>query len=155
MPGSNVFDTILMTAQQVHSGKVVTGYSEKLSPDQQAKLTGDAWEALPEPKPRLSLVLVDEKWHNSVEYLLGPHTPRLRPQDVELMHAIWLDLTKDLEFSGLHHYHVVALALRELQSQLKASKREELLQKLSHDVLGIMPHGSMDGNKRAELENKL
>jgi nucleotide-binding universal stress UspA family protein len=139
VPGSNVFDTILMTAQQVQADKVVTGYSEKLLPDQQAKLTGDAWEALPEPKPRLSLVLVDRNGI-PMEYLLGPHTPRLRPEDVQLMHSIWLELTKDLEFSGLHHYHVVALALRELQSQLNAAKREELLQKLSHDVLGLATH---------------
>jgi amino acid transporter/nucleotide-binding universal stress UspA family protein len=136
VPGSNVFDTILMAAQQLQSAKVVTGYSEKLSPDQQGKLTGDAWERLPEPKPRLSLELVDRNG-TTVEYRLGPHTPRLRPEDVQLMHSIWLDLTKDLELSGLHHYHVVALALRELQHELSTSAREELLQKLSHDVHGL------------------
>ncbi|HZI56097.1 MAG TPA: APC family permease, partial [Verrucomicrobiae bacterium] len=140
VPGSNVFDTILMAAQQLQSAKVVTGYSEKLSPDQQGKLTGDAWERLPEPKPRLSLELVDRNG-TTVEYRLGPHTPRLRPEDVQLMHSIWLDLTKDLELSGLHHYHVVALALRELQHELSTSAREELLQKLSHDVHGLTsPH---------------
>ena len=136
VPGSNVFDTILMAAQQLQSAKVVTGYSEKLSPDQQGKLTGDAWERLPEPKPRLSLELVDRNGV-AMEYRLGPHTPRLRPEDVQLMHSIWLDLTKDLELSGLHHYHVVALALRELQHELSTSAREELLQKLSHDVHGL------------------
>ena len=56
------------------------------------------------------------------------------------MHAIWLDLTKDLEFSGLHHYHVVALALRELQLKLKTGEREELLQQLSHDIVGLTNH---------------
>jgi nucleotide-binding universal stress UspA family protein len=145
VPGSNVFDTILLTAQQLHSDKVVTGYSEKLSPDQQAKLTGDAWEHLPEPRPRLSLELVDRNG-TTVQYCLGPHTPNLRPEDVQLMHSIWLELTKDVEFSGLHHYHVVALALRELQLQLKTGAREELLQELSHDVLGITsPNGSGEG----------
>jgi hypothetical protein len=130
-----------MTAQQLLSDKVVTGYSEKLSPDQQAKLTGDAWEHLPDPKPRLSLELVD-RTGITVQYCLGPHTPTLRPEDVQLMHAIWLDLTKDLEFSGLHHYHVVALALRELQLKLKTSEREDLLQELSHDILGLANHAS-------------
>jgi nucleotide-binding universal stress UspA family protein len=151
VPGSNVFDTILLTAQQLHSDKVVTGYSEKLSPDQQAKLTGDAWEHLPEPRPRLSLELVDRNG-TTVQYCLGPHTPNLRPEDVQLMHSIWLELTKDVAFSGLHHYHVVALALRELQLQLKTGAREELLQELSHDVLGITsPNGSGAG---AALNNK-
>lgn len=152
VPGSNVFDTILLTAQQLHSAKVVTGCSEKLSPDQQGKLTGDAWERLPEPKPRLSLELVDRNG-NGVEYRLGPHTPRLRPEDVQLMHSIWLDLTKDIEFSGLHHYHVVALALRELQHQLTTSSREELLQELSHDVLGIAGPNSHSNSPRTMDKN--
>jgi hypothetical protein len=53
------------------------------------------------------------------------------------MHSIWLELAKDAELGGLHHYHVVALALRELQHRLDTNDRQELLQKLSHDVLGI------------------
>jgi len=143
-----------MTAQQLLSDKVVTGYSEKLSPDQQAKLTGDAWEHLPDPKPRLSLELVD-RTGTTVQYSLGPHTPNLRPEDVQLMHAIWLDLTKDLEFSGLHHYHVVALALRELQHQLKTGKREELLQELSNDILGISSHASNGAGKPVTQQKQL
>jgi amino acid transporter len=135
VPGSNVFDTILLAAQQLHSSKVVTGYSEKLSPDEQGKLTGDAWERLPEPKPRLTLELVDHKGA-TVEYRLGPHTPRLRTEDVELVHSLWLDLTKDPKFSGLHHYHIVALALRELQEDLHTHGRDEVLQKLANEVLG-------------------
>ena len=135
-PGSNVFDTILLTAQQLQSSKVVTGFSEKLTPDQQGKLTGDAWERLPEPKPRLALDVVGRDG-TIMEYHLGPHTPRLRPEEVTLMHSLWLDLTRDPEFSGLHHYHVVALALRELQDKLHSSDREEVLQKLSHEVLGM------------------
>jgi hypothetical protein len=143
-----------MTAQQLHSDKVVTGYSEKLSPDQQAKLTGDAWEHLPEPKPRLSLELVDRNG-TTIQYCLGPHTPTLRPEDVQLMHAIWLDLTKDLEFSGLHHYHVVALALRELQLQLRTGERDELLQELSHDILGITKHASNGNGMPVTHEKRL
>jgi len=136
VPGSNVFDTILLTAQQLQSSVVVTGFSEKLSPDQQGKLTGDAWERLPEPKPRLVLQVVGNDG-TTLEYRLGPHAPRMRPEDVNLMHSLWLDLTRDPQFSGLHHYHVVALALRELQEKLRSGEREEVLQKLSHDVLGI------------------
>jgi amino acid permease-like protein len=135
VPGSNVFDTILLTAQQLRSSRVVTGYSEKLSPDEQGKFTGDAWERLPEPKPRLTLELVDPKG-SAVEYRLGPHTPRLRPEDVELVHALWLELSKEPEFSGLHHYHIVALALRELQEEMNSKGREEVLQKLAREVLG-------------------
>lgn len=102
----------------------------------------------------MSLELVD-RTGTTVQYCLGPHTPTLRPEDVQLMHAIWLDLTKDLEFSGLHHYHVVALALRELQLQLKTGAREELLQELSHDVLGITNSASNGNDKSITNENRL
>lgn len=136
VPGKNVFDIILLTAQQLQSSKVVTGVSEKLSPDQQGKLSGDAWERLPEPKPRLTLEVVARDG-STLEYHLGPHTPRLRPDEINLMHSLWLDLTRDPQFSGLHHYHVVALALRELEEKLKSGEREEALQKLSNEVLGI------------------
>src|SRR5262249_328855 len=135
VPGTNVFDTILRAAQQLGASKVVTGFSEKLPPDVQGKLTGDAWERLPEPKPRLMLELIGKEGRR-MEYPLGPHIPRLRPQDVDLMHEVWLDLTRDPEFSGLHHYHVVSVALEELQQRLRSHEREHLLQRFSEDLTG-------------------
>ncbi len=38
---------------RLESSRIVCGLSNKLTPDEQGKLTGDAWERLPEPKPRL------------------------------------------------------------------------------------------------------
>ena len=136
VPGSNVFDAVLLTAQQLQASKVVTGLSEKLSPDEQGKHTGDAWERLPEPKPRLQLEVVGRDG-KSMEYRLGPHAPRLRPEDVNMMHEIWRDLTRDPEFGGLHHFHIVSLALQELKQRLETKERDALLQKLSDDMLGL------------------
>ena len=136
VPGTDVFDTILLTAQQLQSARVITGMSEKLPPDLQGKMTGDAWERLPEPRPRIALELIGRDG-KSVEYHLGPHTPRLRPEDIALMHKLWLELTRDAEFSGLHHYHVVALALHELQDKLNTEERERLLERLLNDMLPI------------------
>jgi hypothetical protein len=68
------------------------------------------------------------------EYVIGPHTPRLRPQDVELMHKLWLNITTDPRFAGAHHYHIVALALEELQRELSTDQRAELLQKLLEEM---------------------
>ncbi len=129
VPASNVFDAIVGTAQRLGSSRVICGLSNKLTADEQAKLTGDAWEALPEPKPRLIMEIFapDGSVH---EYPLGPHTPRLRPEDVELMHRLWLDIACDPKYAGLHHYHVVALALEELQRELRGEQRTELLTKL-------------------------
>jgi hypothetical protein len=133
VPGTDVFEAIMVTAQRLASSRIVCGRSNKLSVDEQGKLTGDAWERLPEPRPRLTLVVYDPDG-SAHEYLLGPHTPRMRPQDVGLMHNVWLDITKDPRFAGAHHYHVVALALEELQRELKSGARQELLDRLESEM---------------------
>src|SRR6266568_1631584 len=46
VPATDVFDSIVVTAQRLESSRIVCGLSNKLSPDEQAKLTGDAWERL-------------------------------------------------------------------------------------------------------------
>jgi len=133
VPGTDVFEAIMVTAQRLASSRIVCGRSNKLTADEQGKLTGDAWERLPEPRPRLTLV-VYEPDGTSHEYLLGPHAPRMRPQDVNLMHKVWLDITRDPRFAGAHHYHVVALALEQLQRELRGGTREELLDKLEKEI---------------------
>src|ERR1700757_1335946 len=133
VPATDVFEAIMVTAQRLDSSRVICGLSNKLTADEQAKLTGDAWERLPEPRPRLTLEVCAPDGAVR-EYSLGPHTPRMRPQDVELMHKLWLDITTDPKFAGTHHYHIVALALDELQRELSTEQRAQLLQKL-HDEM--------------------
>ena len=133
VPATDVFEAIMVTAQRLDSSRVICGPSNKLTSDEQAKLSGDAWERLPEPRPRLTLEVCAPD--GSVrEYALGPHSPRMRAQDVELMHKLWLDVTADPKFAGAHHYHIVALALEELQRELTTEQRTQLLQKL-HDEM--------------------
>ena len=133
VPATDVFEAIMVTAQRLDSSRVICGLSNKLTADEQAKLTGDAWERLPEPRPRL-IMEVCAPDGTIREYALGPHTPRMRPQDVELMHRLWLNITADPKFAGAHHYHVMALALEELQRELSTEQRGQLLQKL-HDEM--------------------
>src|SRR6202453_3916343 len=133
VPATEVFDAILVTAQRLDSSRVVCGPSNKLTVDEQAKLTGDAWERMPEPRPRVCLEVYAPDG-TVREYTIGPHTPRLRPQDVELMHKIWLNITTDPKFAGALHYHIVALALEELQRELSTEQRAQLLQKLQEEI---------------------
>jgi amino acid transporter len=133
VPATDVFEAIMVTAQRLDSSRVICGLSNKLTADEQAKLTGDAWERLPEPRPRLSLEVCAPDG-TIREYALGPHTPRMRPQDVELMHRLWLNITADPKFAGAHHYHVMALALEELQRELNTEQRAQLLQKLQDEI---------------------
>jgi amino acid transporter len=133
VPATDVFEAIMVTAQRLDSARVVCGLSNKLSADEQAKLTGDAWERLPEPRPRLILEVTAPDGAIR-EYALGPHTPRMRPQDVELMHKLWLDITADPKYAGAHHYHIVALALEELRRELSSEQRAQLLEKLLQEM---------------------
>jgi amino acid transporter len=133
VPATDIFDAIVVTAQRLGSSRIVCGQSNKLTVDEQAKLTGDAWERLPEPRPRLVLE-VHAPEGSSHEYALGPHAPRMRPQDLELMHKIWLDVTSDPKFAGAHHYHLVGLALEELQRELQSERRAELLNQLADEL---------------------
>jgi amino acid transporter len=133
VPAADVFEAILVTAQRVDSTRVICGLSNKLTSDEQARLTGDAWERMPEPRPRLTLEVCAPDG-TVREYALGPHNPRLRPQDVELMHKLWLDITTDPKYAGAHHYHIVALALEELRRELTTDQRAELLQKLQEEI---------------------
>ncbi len=116
-PTNDVFESIVATGQRLRSALIVCGLSNQLTPEEQGKLTGDAWERLPDPKPRMRLVVVAPDGHKW-EYILGPHAPQLRNQDLKLLHDIWLHLTRDEHYRSLHHYHVVAVALRELQGRL-------------------------------------
>jgi hypothetical protein len=133
VPATDVFEAIMVTAQRLDSSRVICGLSNKLTADEQAKLTGDAWERLPEPRPRLTMEVCAPDGVVR-EYALGPHTPRMRPQDVELMHKLWLNITADPKFAGAHHYHIVALALEELQRELGTEERTQLLQKLQDEM---------------------
>jgi len=133
VPSTDVFEAIVVTAQRLSSSRIVCGLSNKLTTDEQAKLTGDAWERLPEPRPVVTLE-IHQPTGAVFEIPLGPHTPRLRPQDVELMHKLWLEITSDPHYAGAHHYHIVALALEELQRELKTDEREKLLAKLLEEM---------------------
>jgi|HubBroStandDraft_2_1064218.scaffolds.fasta_scaffold00542_11 amino acid transporter len=133
VPAADVFDAIVVTAQRLDSSRIVCGLSNKLTADEQAKLTGDAWERLPEPRPRL-IVEIHEPNGKIHEYPLGPHAPRMRTQDLELMHKVWLDITSDPKYCGAHHYHIVALALEELRRELNSDQRAEVLAKLLDEM---------------------
>ena len=57
------------------------------------------------------------------------------------MHRLWLNITSDPKYAGAHHYHIVALALEELQRELSTEQREKLLAKLMDEM-----HRPRDGS---------
>ena len=113
---------------------MVCGLSNKLTADEQGKLSGDAWERLPEPRPRLALVVVGQDGSRH-EYQLGPHRPRVRKEDVDLLHSLWKEATTDPKFRELHHYHVLNVALQEMEKRMHdGAQRDEVMKDLFDEV---------------------
>jgi amino acid transporter len=139
VPTNDVFEAIVATAQRLHSSVVICGLSNKLTADEQGKLTGDAWERLPEPRPRLKLVVV-EPHGTRHEYLLGPHAPRMRQEDVDLLHNLWKEAASDPRFRELHHYHVLNVALQEMKERMHNDGYRDQVMKDIHDEM--QRHGS-------------
>ncbi|MBV8206762.1 MAG: APC family permease [Acidobacteria bacterium] len=133
VPGTNVFDTIVASAQRLQSCKIVSGLSQQLSADEQGKFTGDAWERLPEPRASMTLEIIAPDGETR-RYELGPHTPRLRRNDLVLVHDVWLNLTAMPEFRKLHHYHVISVAVERMRRDLEGSSRGEVLKELRDDL---------------------
>jgi amino acid transporter len=130
VPGRDYNRAIVEVAQRLKSGLVVMGLSAKMTPSQQAKAFGDAWERLPEPRPQLSLEIVDEKADRRLFFNLGPHPPRLWPDDLDLLHRLWLLLSAKGPGHKLHHRDVVRVALRRLETELKAANADDVLKQV-------------------------
>ena len=110
------------------------GLSAKMNPSEQAKAFGDAWEKLPAPRPQLSLEIQEETTGKKMFFNLGPHPPRLWPEDTELLHKIWLELTNRGLGHKLHHRDVVRVALRKLESALSSEGAETIVEELKKET---------------------
>ncbi len=132
--GTDPWLAMVQTAQKLQSSRIVTGYSSRMTPNEQGRLIGRAWESLPAPRPALSLevVLPDEK---SVFFNLGPHPPRLWPEDVDRLHRLWLELSDETSGSKLHHRDVVGVALQRLEGQLHAEGRASVLEDVKKETM--------------------
>jgi hypothetical protein len=130
VPGFNPAWAIMETAQRLQSSVIVMGLSAKMAMDEQAKVYGNAWERLPEPRPQLSLQIIDPDSGTQRFFNLGPHPPRLWPEDVELLHGLWLELTECGPGHKLHHRDVVRVALQRLNGQLHSPQAEEVIREI-------------------------
>jgi hypothetical protein len=133
VPGRDYNRAIVEVAQRLQSHLVVMGLSAKMNPSEQAKAFGDAWEKLPAPRPQLSLEIQDEGTGKKMFFNLGPHPPRLWPEDMDLLHKLWLDLTNRGLGHKLHHRDVVSVALHELESKLSSGGVAEIMAELKKE----------------------
>jgi amino acid transporter/nucleotide-binding universal stress UspA family protein len=136
LPATDPFDAILLSAQRLRADQVVMGQSSKLSTQEQARLTGLAWERLPQPRPRLDLEIFQPSGQGHT-FHLGPHAPSMKPDDVETLHRLWLELSSRPDLRQLHHHQIVTVALRRLAASLRrGAEGEGILQELKRLVKG-------------------
>jgi hypothetical protein len=95
---------------------------------------GLAWEQMPEPRHAFSLEIIAQD-RPSVYVNLGPHPPRLWPEDLDRLHEIWLKLSQKEGFgSKLHHRDVVGAALRRLERDLEGEDRVKAIEDLRSEL---------------------
>lgn len=134
VPGNDPIDVLVQTANQLKVSRLVTGVSPRMSSDELARRIGLAWERLPEPRHPFSLEIITPN-RPSTYVNLGPHPPRLWPEDVDKLHDLWLTLSaEDALGSKLHHRDVVGLALRRLERELTSEERQQVLDQLNEEL---------------------
>jgi hypothetical protein len=105
-----------------------------LTSEELAHRIGRAWERLPEPRHPFSLEVISPE-RPSIYVNLGPHPPRLWPEDVDRLHELWLKLSgADRLGSKLHHRDVVGMALRRLEKDLSSPENEKVYQELLREM---------------------
>ena len=134
VPAIDPFDAMVQTAARLKASRLVTGVSARMDSEELALRIGLAWERLPEPRHPFSLEVVSAD-RPAVYVNLGPHPPRLWPEDLDRLHELWLQLTEREAFgSKLHHRDVVGMALRRLARDLEGERRPQVVEELKREL---------------------
>ena len=97
-----------------------------------ARRIGLAWEKLPEPRHPFSLEIISPD-RPSIYVNLGPHPPRLWPEDLDRAHDLWLRLQENFG-SRLHHRDVIGMALQRLEQELEGPNRAAVLEQFEREL---------------------
>jgi amino acid transporter len=127
VPSNDLEQAITRTAVNLNSTEIIAGPSSTVSPDDQARRLGQAWEQMSDqPRQQIRYRIIKEDGSIN-EYLLGAHAPNLDDRDVSLIHNLWLNVTQETQCDKVHHRDVVALALTRLEQDLNGIERGGVL----------------------------
>jgi len=125
VPAGDIFAALVQSANSLEVDSVVSGQSTSMTAEDQAFHVGQAWEALSEPKRQFNFYVVTATGETKVFYI-GPHAPALGPDDVQLVHRLWLNMRRDPSVQDLHHSDIITYALTRLAGQYAREKVEIL-----------------------------
>ena len=133
VPAVDPFDAMVQAAAKLQASRLVTGVSARMDSEELARKIGQAWEKLPEPRHPFSLEIITHD-RPSTYVNLGPHPPRLWPEDIDLVHELWLEVSEKYTGAKLHHRDVVGVALRRMREQLQSRERTEVIEDIQHEI---------------------
>jgi amino acid transporter len=138
LPAGDIFSALVQSANSLEVDSIVSGTSSSISAEDQAFHMGQAWEALPEPKRQFNFYVIGSEGDVKVFYI-GPHAPSLSPDDVQLVHRLWLNMRRDPSVQDLHHSDIITYALSRLASQYAREKQEIIRDLRSYRSMGSSP----------------
>lgn len=128
VPSSNIFQAIALTAVQLRSSDVIAGRSSLMTPEQQAKLLGDAWERLPnKPQERVRFRVIGPD-NDITDFYLGAHAPELTDEEINFIHKLWLDVRNERGLENIRHKQIVIAALVRIADELHQDRRPQVLE---------------------------
>ncbi len=134
MPALDPYTALVQAASQLKVSRLITGVSLTMTSDELARRIGLEWERLPEPRHPFALEIITPD-RPSTFVNLGPHPPRLWPEDVDRLHELWLKLSaENMLGSKLHHRDVVGFALRQLEADLTGPDVADVLKRLNSQI---------------------
>jgi amino acid transporter len=125
VPANDVFAALVQGANSLEVDSIVASVSSKMTAEDQAFHMGQAWEALPQPKRQFNFYVIETDGSTKV-FFIGPHAPNLSPDDVQLVHRLWLNMRRDPSVPDLHHSDIITYALTRLAGQYAREKQDIL-----------------------------
>jgi hypothetical protein len=145
VPAGDVFAALAQGANSLEIDMVVSGLSTTMTAEDQAFHMGQAWEALPQPKRQFNFYVVSPNGDTKV-FFIGPHAPTLSPDDVQLVHRLWVNMRRDPSMQELHHSDIITYALTHLAGQY-ARDKQQILRDLRNYRAADAPSGMGPGGK--------
>ncbi|WP_260705304.1 APC family permease [Edaphobacter flagellatus] len=149
VPAGDIFAALVQTANSLDAAAVVSGLSSKLTAEEQAYHVGQAWEALAEPKKQFTFYVIKPSGE-SLSFHIGPHAPTIQPDEVQLVHRLWLNLRRAPEMRDLHHSDIVTYALTRLANEY-ARDKQTTIKGLQQCIEQINNRGQLGSSHREEL----
>ena len=138
VPARDPWSAIVQTANAMESSAVVIGLSSRMTSQEQAFHLGRAWESAPDPKRQFVLQVVRPDLTVDT-FRIGPHAPTMKSEDVQLVHRLWLNITKESGMDTIHHSEILTLALTRFARDYAGRDREDILRELKHGAKRSLP----------------